>query len=424
MPAVKNVSRTALRWRRLGIRARHRGSAPCLLDPAVATATEPQAPSILIVDYDVARIASVRAVLEAEGHPVAVARDSAMAGTLADRAIGVLILADEMQLVPSRRLIGTLRERLPALQVVLLASPRSGQLSRETLERLGVHSYVTAGDDPEQLLRAVEAALRSHAAIAQAQASDRLKMELLASVSHEFRSPLHIVLGYLELAREGAFGDLPGGLRDALDKIGWNAGHLLELVEDFLDLARLETSVVRTERVDVATLLRSLVADNELLIQARPISLRAEIHGLLPAALAEGAKLRVVVQNLITNALKFTERGEVIVRADSPAPGLLEIQVQDTGPGIAADACERIFDLYEQLQPGDMRRRGIGLGLALARRFARAMGGDLVVESVLGFGSVFTLTLPADGAGAAAPPPAAPPPAVATHAPDRALRPA
>ena len=111
------------------------------------------------------------------------------------------------------------------------------------------------------------------------------------------------------------------------------------------------------------------------------------------------------MQNLLTNALKFTERGEVVVRADSPAPGVVEIHVQDTGPGIAADACERIFDLYEQLQPGDMRRRGIGLGLALARRFARAMGGDLAVESVLGFGSVFTLTLPAEGAAAARPAP-------------------
>jgi signal transduction histidine kinase len=362
----------------------------------VAHAPDQHVPSILLVDYDVARIAALRAALEAEGYAVSVARDSAMAAVANDGSVGVLVLADEMQLVPTRRLVGTLRERHPALQVVLLASPRSGQLTRETLERLGVHSYVDATDGSERFLRAVESALRCHASISQAQASDRLKMELLASVSHEFRSPLHIILGYLEIAREGAFGDLSDGLRDALEKVGWNAGHLLELVEDFLDLAKLETSVVKTERVDVTAVVRALVGDNELLLHGRPITLRSEVQGQLPRALAEASKLRVIVQNLLTNALKFTERGEVVVRALSPVPGVVHIVVRDTGPGIAADDCERIFDLFEQLQPGDMRRRGIGLGLALARRFARAMGGDLTVESQLGVGSTFVLALPAE----------------------------
>ena len=324
-----------------------------------------------------------------------VARDSAMAASAAGASVAVLLLADEMQLLPSRRLVGTLRSRVPALQVMLLASERSGELARETLERLGVHSYVFDADGPERLLQAVEAALRTYTAVSQAQASDRLKMELLASVSHEFRSPLHIILGYLELVREGTFGSVSGGLSEALDKVTWNAGHLLELVEDFLDLAKLETSTVKIEHVDVAQLVRALVGDNELLIHARPIALRGHVRGELPPVLAEAAKLRVILQNLLTNALKFTEQGEVVVTAESPLPGLVQIRVRDTGPGIPADACERIFDLFQQLQPGDMRRKGIGLGLALARRFARAMQGELTVESVVGVGSTFTLTLPA-----------------------------
>jgi signal transduction histidine kinase len=360
--------------------------------PLVSTAHEP---AILVVDYDVARLARTRALLEGEGHCVTVARDSAMAAAVGDAAIGVLVLADEMQLVPTRRLVGTLRSNGPALQVVLLASERSGQLARETLERLGVHGYVADADGPERLLQAVEAALRTHLLVAQAQASDRLKMELLASVSHEFRSPLHIILGYLELAREGAFGALADGLRDALEKVSWNAGHLLELVEDFLDLAKLETSTIKMEQVDVAGLVRALVGDNELLIHARPLVLRAQVRGVLPPVLAEGAKLRVILQNLLTNALKFTEEGEIVVTAEAPIPGVVQIQVRDTGPGIPADACERVFALFQQLQPGDMRRKGVGLGLALARRFARAMQGELTVESAVGVGSTFTLTLPA-----------------------------
>jgi signal transduction histidine kinase len=362
----------------------------------VAQVPSSHAPSILVVDYDVARLAHTRALLEAEGHPVAVARDSAMASAAADASIGVLLLADEMQLVPTRRLVGGLRQRVPSLQVLLLASERSGQLTRETLERLGVHGYVFAADGPERLVQAVDAAVRTHLLVAQAQASDRLKMELLASVSHEFRSPLHIILGYLELAREGAFGTVAPALGDALDKVAWNAGHLLELVDDFLDLAKLETSSLKTERVDVARLVRALIADNELLIQSKPIALRADVQGRLPHVVAESAKLRVIVQNLLTNALKFTEAGEVVVLAETPLHGVVQIRVRDTGPGIPEDARERIFDLFQQLQPGDLRKKGIGLGLALARRFARAMGGDLTVESTVGMGSTFTLTLPAE----------------------------
>ena len=266
-----------------------------------------------------------------------------------------------------------------------------------------MHGYVFEADGPERLVTAVDAALRTHALVAQAQASDRLKMELLASVSHEFRSPLHIILGYLELAREGAFGTFSAGLGDALDKITWNGGHLLELVEGFLDLAKLETSTLKTERVDVARLVRALVVDNELLIQSRPIVLRAEMTGRLPHVLAEGAKLRVILQNLLTNALKFTERGEVVVSTDVPRADAVRIRVRDTGPGIPADARERIFELFQQLHPGDMRTKGVGLGLALARRFARAMGGDLTVDSVVGEGSTFTLTVPAEPVEAPAP---------------------
>jgi signal transduction histidine kinase len=152
---------------------------------------------------------------------------------------------------------------------------------------------------------------------------------------------------------------------------------------------------VRLERVDVGPLVRAVVGDNELLIQSRPIRLHAHVHGVLPPVLAEAPKLRVILQNLITNALKFTEEGEVEVSAEAPLPGLVQIHVRDTGPGIPGEHRERIFDLFQQLQPGDMRRKGIGLGLALARRFARAMHGELTVESTVGEGSTFTLTLPA-----------------------------
>jgi signal transduction histidine kinase len=203
----------------------------------------------------------------------------------------------------------------------------------------------------------VDAATRSYQAIAQAQASDRLKMELLASVSHEFRSPLHIILGYLDLAREGAFGELSTALADAMDKVSWNAGQLLELVEDFLDLAKLETASAKVEQVDLIRLVRTLVTDNELLVQGRALTVRAEVRGPVPRVRAEAAKLRVIVQNLLTNALKFTERGEVVVVLEPPLPGVVQVHVRDTGPGIPSDAYERIFDLFSSSSPATCERR-------------------------------------------------------------------
>ena len=371
---------------------------------------DPHDPVVLVVDYDVARLAQTRALLEGDRLLVRVARDAATAASMADAQVGIVLLSDEMPLASALRLVATLHERLPAVQIVLLASAHSGQLALETLERLGVHSYVLESDGPERLLRAIEAARRNGFAVAQAQAADRLKMELLASVSHEFRSPLNIILGYLALVREGTFGELSAGLDETLHKVSWNAGNLLALVEDFLDLAKLESTTVAVEQLDVGTLVRALVTDNQILIQARPIVLRSEVPWGLPLVLADTSKFRVIVQNLLTNALKFTERGEILVTADSRLDGMVDVHVRDTGPGVPPDALEAIFDLYRQLQPGDMKRRGIGLGLALARRFARAMHGDLSVESTLGQGSVFTLTLPAVAAS-----PDIPAGAVAAH---------
>jgi signal transduction histidine kinase len=361
----------------------------------VAVVSEPSAPAVLVVDYDVARLARVRTMLAREGHAVAVGNDSASALAAADASIGVAVVADEMQPGALERLIGTLRGRTSSLQVILVASARSGRLARETLGRLGALAYVRDTTRPERLLTAVDAAVRVARQLAAAHASERLKMELLASASHEFRTPLNVILGYLELVRDGAYGDSGDAMRGVLGTLERNASYLLELVEGFLDLAKLESSTLTLEAVDLASLVRALASDHALLLGERPIALRVDVAADLPPVRAEAAKVRVVVQNLLANALKFTERGEVAVLAAPAGDGRVEVRVRDTGPGIPPEARDAIFELFRQLQPNDPRRKGVGLGLALARRFARAMGGDLTVESAPGGGSTFTLTLPA-----------------------------
>src|SRR5439155_10356281 len=125
-----------------------------------------------------------------------------------------------------------------------------------------------------------------------------------------------------------------------------------------------------------------------------PVAFEADIPPGVPTLAAESAKLRVVVQNLLSNAAKFTGEGRIRLAAATLADGRVAIRVSDTGPGIAPEHHEAVFDMFRQLRPTDGRRDGVGLGLALARRFARLMGGDITVESAVGQGATFTVVLP------------------------------
>src|SRR5207245_7745239 len=136
---------------------------------------------------------------------------------------------------------------------------------------------------------------------------------------------------------------------------------------------------------------------------ARPAAVEADIPPGLPRLAAAGAKLATVVQNLLSNAAKFTGEGRIRLAAATLADGRVAIRVSDTGPGIAPEHHEAVFDMFRQLRPTDGRRNGVGLGLALARRFARLMGGDITVESAVGQGATFTVVLPVAVEAPAAP---------------------
>src|SRR4029077_9102598 len=229
--------------------------------------------------------------------------------------------------------------------------------------------------------------------------ADRLKTELLASVSHEFRTPLSVIVGFGDLGGWDPSGASPPGTLPVFDKVRANAGYLLELVEEFLDLAKLEAgvTVVRCEPFVLEPFLRELGEWFTLLVRARPITFVTEAPARLPPVAADPAKLRVVIQNLLSNAAKFTHEGTIRLAAAALDDGRVAIRVSDTGPGIEAEHHEAIFGLFHQLGPHDEQRKGIGLGLALARRFARMMGGDITLESTVGVGSTFTLVLPTGG---------------------------
>ena len=156
---------------------------------------------------------------------------------------------------------------------------------------------------------------------------------------------------------------------------------------------------VRQEAVQLTPFLRELGESFALLVRTKPVEFQLDVPDRLPAISAEAAKLRVVIQNLLSNAEKFTQRGYIRLAAEVVAGGRIAIRVTDTGPGIPPEHHEAIFDIFHQLRPHDGQTKGVGLGLALARRFARMMDGDIAVESTPGEGTTFTVLLPVVGAG-------------------------
>ncbi|MHB8285352.1 MAG: ATP-binding protein [Caulobacteraceae bacterium] len=228
----------------------------------------------------------------------------------------------------------------------------------------------------------------------EAEAANSAKSAFLAVMSHEIRTPLNGVLGMTQAMDRD---ELPDFQRDRLLIIRQSSETLLGLLNDLLDLSRIEAGRLEIENsvIDVGTLVQGARATFVALSAEKDVSLEAHV-----AVEAEGlwrgdpVRVRQIVNNLISNAVKFTERGSVRVLVDRPAEHL-RIRVADTGPGIGLDRIERLFDKFVQADASTTRRYGgSGLGLAICRELALLMGGSVTAKSVLGEGSTFTLLLP------------------------------
>jgi signal transduction histidine kinase len=235
----------------------------------------------------------------------------------------------------------------------------------------------------------------------EAEAANRSKSEFLAVMSHELRTPLNAIGGYTELIELGIRGPVTEEQRRDLARIQQSQRHLLGLINEVLNYARVEAGAVIYDVQDV--LLGEVLSACEALIapqvRARGLALHySPTQGI--RARADRDKVQQIVLNLLSNAVKFSEPGaSVELRCDAATGGgtpIVRIQVQDSGIGISPEQLERVFEPFVQVDAKLTRtREGTGLGLAISRDLARGMGGDLVAESTLGVGSTFTLTLPA-----------------------------
>ena len=241
----------------------------------------------------------------------------------------------------------------------------------------------------------------AEAARAEAEAANLAKMQFLASMSHELRTPLNAIGGYAQLMAMGVRGPLTAEQREDLDRIQRSQHHLLGLVNDVLNFARVESGAVHYTITELPVDEALAAIETFIAPQAAAKGLRYEYHRCDPSLVvrADREKLQQVVLNLVGNAIKFTPaEGHVTVSCEPRDGGggrRLAILVRDTGPGIPADKLEAVFEPFVQVDRSlSGASQGAGLGLAISRDLARGMGGDLSVSSTLGAGSVFTLTLP------------------------------
>jgi PAS domain S-box-containing protein len=228
-----------------------------------------------------------------------------------------------------------------------------------------------------------------------AEAANRAKSDFLANMSHEIRTPMNAILGFTDVLRRG-YHKNDAEMRKHLDTIHSSGSHLLHLINDILDLAKVESGRLEVERVACAPhrIVREVVDVLGVRAREKGIGLTFECEGSVPATVqSDAVRLRQIVTNLVGNALKFTERGGVKVVLALRGP-LLHIDVHDSGIGIPPDKRESIFEPFTQAESSTTRRfGGTGLGLTISRNFARALGGDITVTSQLGKGSVFHVVL-------------------------------
>ncbi len=221
------------------------------------------------------------------------------------------------------------------------------------------------------------------------------KTEFLATTSHEIRTPLNGILGMTQVML--ADRSLEAATRDRLAVVHGAGVTMRALVDDILDVAKMETGNLTLEEVplDLRATMREVSRLWEEQAKERGIHFAVELDACPAVIVGDAARLRQLVFNLLSNALKFTSKGQVALRVEATAESRLHIAVSDTGIGIAADKLEVIFESFKQADAGTTRKfGGTGLGLSICRNLARAMGGDVEVSSVLGEGSTFAVTLP------------------------------
>ena len=299
-------------------------------------------------------------------------------------AAGALVLALLLGFVLSWSVIGpmqTIGSRLAAIA----SGDFSGHVDVANRDELGALAVNVnrMNDELQRLYRELETASKH-------------KSEFLANMSHELRTPLNAIIGFSQVLREGISGEINAKQQEYLDDIVTSANHLLALINDVLDLSKVEAGQVELQVAPFSlsdALERGVsMVREQATINGVQVALHA--NGGLDAVAGDERRIRQVIFNLLSNAVKFTPSGGSVDVSATQSNGKVTVSVADTGPGIAAEDLDRIFEEFQQTETGARQTEGTGLGLALSKRFVEMHGGRIWCDSELGKGSTFRFTLP------------------------------
>ncbi|HEX5902889.1 MAG TPA: HAMP domain-containing sensor histidine kinase [Actinomycetota bacterium] len=300
-------------------------------------------------------------------------------------AVGAIGLALLLGFVLSWSVIGPIQRIDPRLAAIA-AGDFSGRVDVENRDELGALAANVNRTNDE--LRRLYAELES---------ASQHKSDFLASMSHELRTPLNAILGFSQVLREGMVGPVNEKQAEYLEDILSSANHLLALINDVLDLSKIEAGQVELERRPFS--LREALERGVVVVRERAsddgVSVALEADPAADVVDGDERRIQQVIFNLLSNAVKFTPAGGAVDVASARVNGEVRVSVADTGPGIAFEDQERIFEDFQQASSGLEQREGTGLGLALSKRLVELHGGRLWLESELGKGSTFVFSLPA-----------------------------
>jgi signal transduction histidine kinase len=228
-----------------------------------------------------------------------------------------------------------------------------------------------------------------------AETANVAKSQFLTNMGHELRTPLNAVIGYMELIHDNIYGEVPEKIRDVLQRVEKNGRRLLSLINEVLDIARMETGRLTLSLSDysMGEVAQAAATSLETAAKDKHLALKVTVAPDLPLGRGDQQRLTQVVLNLVGNAIKFTEVGEVQLDVRAADAAFL-VSVADTGPGIAAADQKRIFEAFGQIDTSKTRKGGTGLGLSIAKRIVKLHGGRIWLESSAGKGSNFRFTIP------------------------------
>lgn len=308
------------------------------------------------------------------------------------------------ELVPSYILAVPVVFRDEILGVLVLGATRKfGELEKEivtnSVPQLGV-ALTNAVNFEETRNLSIEIAKRNEELSSkntEIEKAYKVKSDFLSSMSHELRTPLNSIIGFSSVLLGPSGDPLTDDQRMALEKVLKNGRHLLQLINDILDISKLESGrmTLSVETEDVTTILSNCILIVEPLIQSKRLALTQDIQPNLPPMTTDIVKVRQIIVNLLSNASKFTEKGGISIKVTQRENDMISFAVKDSGIGIAQKDFDRVFEEFQQVDSSNTRKyKGTGLGLPIARKLARMLGGDLTVNSELGQGSTFSMTIP------------------------------